>query len=270
MEAPCRTFQHAHDVTNAGGEVMALDPAEYGPLKINKAISIVGFQGGIDASPDQIDINIVAGPRDTVVLRGLMLEGAGQSSIGIQWSSGFRLEVLDCVVRNFSNYGLNLRPGSTGVVSFLVANSVVSDNGQSGIYVNHNSTMLGSVNNSTVANNTIGINVSSGVNTEIQLSGDHIDNNVSAGGKGDNSSSGTISLILQNVTLNQTPIGVDLANNTNVWMSHVTQVAAPGMADSGSVLFEKYTHGSQAFSDGTNLLAGVGPAGAYLQVWQNQ
>src|SRR5262245_62480867 len=39
---PCRTFQHAHDVVAAGGEIDVLDPAGYGALTIGKAISIQG------------------------------------------------------------------------------------------------------------------------------------------------------------------------------------------------------------------------------------
>src|SRR5579862_9942698 len=40
--APCRSFQHAHDVASSGGEIDVLDPAGYGPLTISKAISIQG------------------------------------------------------------------------------------------------------------------------------------------------------------------------------------------------------------------------------------
>jgi hypothetical protein len=46
--APCRTFQHAHDVVAANGEIDVLDPAGYGAVNITKAISIQGhgFAGG--------------------------------------------------------------------------------------------------------------------------------------------------------------------------------------------------------------------------------
>jgi len=48
--APCRTFQHAHDVVAAAGEIDVLDPAGYGALTINKAISIQGHGFGRRAS----------------------------------------------------------------------------------------------------------------------------------------------------------------------------------------------------------------------------
>ena len=38
--APCRTFQHAHDMVAAGGEIDVLDPAGYGAVIITKSISI--------------------------------------------------------------------------------------------------------------------------------------------------------------------------------------------------------------------------------------
>ena len=37
---PCRTFQHAHNVVAAGGEIDVLDPAGYGAVNITKSISI--------------------------------------------------------------------------------------------------------------------------------------------------------------------------------------------------------------------------------------
>jgi hypothetical protein len=46
---PCRTFQFAVNQTAAGGEVKALDPADYSPVTINTSISITGVDGaGID------------------------------------------------------------------------------------------------------------------------------------------------------------------------------------------------------------------------------
>src|SRR5215471_18886117 len=53
---PCRTFQHAHDVVAAKGEIDVLDPAGYGSLTITKAISIQGhgFAGLAVTSGDGI------------------------------------------------------------------------------------------------------------------------------------------------------------------------------------------------------------------------
>src|SRR5262245_59704 len=56
---PCRTFQHAHDVVAPGGEIDVLDPAGYGAVTINKAISVEGhgFAGITVTSGNAITIN---------------------------------------------------------------------------------------------------------------------------------------------------------------------------------------------------------------------
>ena len=43
LAAPCRGFQAALLQTNAGGEIVVLDSAGYGPVTINKAVSPPGF-----------------------------------------------------------------------------------------------------------------------------------------------------------------------------------------------------------------------------------
>src|SRR5947207_1566385 len=60
---PCRTFQFAVNQTSPGGEVKALDPADYSPVTINKSISITGVDGaGIDTrGGTAISINIGLG-----------------------------------------------------------------------------------------------------------------------------------------------------------------------------------------------------------------
>src|SRR5215831_6540493 len=53
--SPCKTFQHAHDVVDAGGEVTAIDSAGFGPISINKSVSISspsGVEAGIVATAD--------------------------------------------------------------------------------------------------------------------------------------------------------------------------------------------------------------------------
>src|SRR5262245_33877434 len=48
---PCRSCQSAVNQTAAGGEVKALDPADYFPVTITKSITITGVQGaGIDTN----------------------------------------------------------------------------------------------------------------------------------------------------------------------------------------------------------------------------
>jgi hypothetical protein len=90
--------------TNAGGEVIVLDSAGYGPTNITKAISIIaspGVYAGISVfSGDGIDIN--AGASDTVILRGLTVNNQGSIQSGIVFITGGTLHVENCVINGFS------------------------------------------------------------------------------------------------------------------------------------------------------------------------
>src|SRR5262249_25989759 len=113
---PCRTFQHAHDTVAAGGEIDVLDPAGYGPVSINRAISIQahGFAGITASGTDGITIN--AGPNDKISLRGLLLEGVASGLNGILFSAGGVLDIQDCVIRNFTGRGILFAPSGSAVL----------------------------------------------------------------------------------------------------------------------------------------------------------
>jgi hypothetical protein len=81
LATPCRTFTAAIGVVNAGGEVVILDTAGYGPFTINKSVKVIGpsgvyggisVQGGGGATTG---IVINAGDTDTITLRGLDVSG---------------------------------------------------------------------------------------------------------------------------------------------------------------------------------------------------
>jgi hypothetical protein len=78
--APCATFQHAHDVTSAGGIVKAVDAANYGIVAITQAITIDGNGVGaeIELVGGQTGIHVTAGP---VTIRDLTIHGPG--SVGV-------------------------------------------------------------------------------------------------------------------------------------------------------------------------------------------
>jgi hypothetical protein len=129
----CRTFQFAVNQTGAGGEVVALDPANYGPVTISKSISIEGVDGakiaGIPSGGNGITIN--AGPKDAVNISRLTIDGgkAGQSGISTGSGSFGSLTVTHSTVRNFCD-GIDLLGGSGSLVKsvFLIADVLVSDN----------------------------------------------------------------------------------------------------------------------------------------------
>src|SRR5215471_4524974 len=127
LSAPCRSFAGAILQTNPGGEIAVLDTAGYGAVTITHAISIVneeGVEAGITVTSGD-GITITAGASDVVNLRGLTLVGAGGAN-GITFNSGGVLNIQNCVIRGFSNNGLNLVP--TGSADINVSNTIVSGN----------------------------------------------------------------------------------------------------------------------------------------------
>jgi hypothetical protein len=136
LAAPCRTLAHAFSLTNAGGEIDVLDPAGYGSLTINKAISIVNDgvgTAGVIVPSGGVGITINAGPNDAVSLRGLSIEGGGVGQTGIQFNSGASLTVESCIVRHMTDDGMDL--GSSNASNFTVSSSLVADNGGNGIFL---------------------------------------------------------------------------------------------------------------------------------------
>ena len=103
-EAPCRTFARAIGQSDAGGEIVVLDSAEYGTVSIDRNIAIEASKGiyaridvpsgtaGVDISPNAI----------LVSLRGLRITSKGSKlATGISFRSAGRLYVEDCILEGF-------------------------------------------------------------------------------------------------------------------------------------------------------------------------
>ena len=272
--SPCKTFQFAHDTVAAGGEVTAIDSAGFGPLAITKAITITspaGIEAGIAAPATGIStaITINTPSSATVVLSGLTLEGANSAHTGINYGGAGNLEIVNCVVRNYVVDGINVEPTS-GSPSVLISNTIVSG-GSNGIFIFAPSgTIQAALDHVTIGNSNLGLGVeTSGEAVEVQVSDSHIDNNGNYGiFTSGSSTAATVNVILSNVTLNQTPPGIDLVGHTNMWLSGVTQTAVPAFTSVG-VNFDGTSTANAAFSDNTNHLMG-GVSGGMLQAWTKQ
>ena len=124
--SPCRTFQHAHDVAAAAGEIDVLDPAGYGSVIINKAISIQGHGfSGIGLTSGVTAITVNAGANDPVNLTGLLIEGSGLGFAGIVFNTGKSLTIENSIVRNVTSDGIRFQPSGSSrlaVSSTVVAN----------------------------------------------------------------------------------------------------------------------------------------------------
>ncbi len=185
--APCKTFAGAISKTATNGEINCLDPAGYGAVTITKSITIdcEDTQGSILAS--LTNGVILNGASIDVRLRGLSIGGAGnginciralgsgnnrltldevvcsgftQHGVSIENSNGtFKLVVLNSSFRNNSGNGINTFVTGTGSASVAVDSSLFAFNN---IAVNFGAAASGSVQDSTITNNTTGLRADGG------------------------------------------------------------------------------------------------------------
>ena len=125
--APCKTFAGAISKTAARGEINVLDPGGFGGVTITKSITISseGFEAGVLVSgTNAIVINSAA--TDVVVLRGLDIEGLGTGLNGIRFLAGGLLQVENCTINNFNNFGISFEPSGASLLS--VKDTVLRNN----------------------------------------------------------------------------------------------------------------------------------------------
>lgn len=127
--APCRTLSIALSRTSAAGEIDVLDSGDFGPVTINKAVSLIapGVLGGIQVAAGTA-ITVNAGASDKVVVRGLTIDGLGTGLNGISFTAGGYLYVENCTINNFGQYGLDFAPAS-GAGRLFVTDTIVRNNG---------------------------------------------------------------------------------------------------------------------------------------------
>ena len=129
--APCKTFAGAISKTAPAGEINVLDPGGFGAVTITKSITISseGFEAGVLASGTN-GIIINAQATDTIVLRGLDLEGMGAGLTGISFLGGGTLHVEKCTINNFKTNGIDFQPANTalGVRSLFVKDTIIRGN----------------------------------------------------------------------------------------------------------------------------------------------
>ena len=127
--APCKTFAGAISKTAAGGEINVLDPGGFGAVTITKSITISsdGFEAGVLVSGTN-GIVVSAGPTDTVVLKGLDIEGLGTGLNGINVLAGQLVYVVNCRIHHFINNGINMASSTSGGRLF-VKDSFIMQNG---------------------------------------------------------------------------------------------------------------------------------------------
>jgi hypothetical protein len=174
LALPCATFQHAHDVVAAGGEITILTPGDYGQITINKSISItngsVGEAGILSTDAVGSAIFILAGLGDVVSLHGLVLDGAGAGLVGLNVNRVGSLHVQNCVIRNFEGGALPhgiFMTANSGTSSLFLSDTIVYNNGSGGstggvaLISQGTGSLKALLNRVRLENNVIGLRVSS-------------------------------------------------------------------------------------------------------------
>lgn len=126
--APCKTFAGAISKTATGGIINALDPGGFGAVTITKSITLEsnGELASILASGvNGIIVNATA--NDTVVLRGISIDGAGTTlgTNGVRFLNGAKLVIEHCTIQNFSGNGVDFQPSGNAK---LVMNETTVNN----------------------------------------------------------------------------------------------------------------------------------------------
>ncbi len=186
--APCKTWSGAITKTVAGGEIDALDPGGFGAVDITKAITLAaeGSGEGGTLSPGSTEVNIIAGPNDVIILRGLQIDGGpvGSSShYGVQVWSAAAVEIQNCTIRNNTDnvnttdgYGVYFAPNFASVappVQLVITDTTITTNGaqtasQGGgilIQPKGNASVAVTLTNDVIVNNTLGVRADASLST---------------------------------------------------------------------------------------------------------
>jgi nitrous oxidase accessory protein NosD len=172
LVSPCRSFSAALAQTAAGGEIVVLDSAGYGPVVIDKAVAITapaGVYAGITVPAGGTGVLVTAAGTDDVLLQGLTITGQ-QGGVGVKLTSAGTLVLDHCTIRGFASPGFST-PGPKppppidaalhveGPGRFLVRDSLFTRNTTAlmiGYSAAHHE---GSIEHSTFAANLTGIGV---------------------------------------------------------------------------------------------------------------
>lgn len=213
--APCKTFAGAISKTAAGGEIDVLDPSGFGALTITKSIHINGSAslGGVLVSgTDGVVVN--AGVNDVVSLKGLVIDGASNSSSlrGIRLLSAKALTIEDCDIFGFGLRGISIEPtNNTNAPSVFIRDTTVHSNLSNGIVIQNGGGLTPNVTmeNVHVVNN-VNFGISMTSSTSVTVRHSVLTNNAAAGVRMD-ASTGLSNLVMDDVLIGGSSIGMDLA-----------------------------------------------------------
>ena len=255
--APCSTFAAALAITSPGGEVIALDAGDFGPITITKSVTISGAGGQITAASlpasngsSQSTIKVAAGANDSVTLRNLDLSGLGASSnfsTGIEIDSAKTVHIENVRVTNFDGSGILIQ--NTGNITVTITDSVSSDNeyGVAALALSGSANVL--IARSHFAQENIGIFGAYNVNIMVS------DSDVVRGQVGYEAVNSTVDLV-RSKAVDESTAGIKADSNGTIRLSDVTVANnnfAAYTASTGAI----YSFGNNAFTNAARLTATI-------------
>jgi len=255
--APCKTFAGAISKTASGGIIDVLDPGGFGAVTVTKSITIesIGNVGSILASgTNGVVVNALA--TDTVVLRGLSIDGAGTTlgTNGVRFLNGGKLVIENCTIQNFSTNGIDFEPTASGaqlVLNDVTINSINnSSSNAAGVFI-QSSGAVGTFNRVRITQNNYGLNIRNGSASINQsaLSANSV-NNVRA------DSLGTVKVNIDSTLLNDSP-GTSIFAHISTTTVNLANSSIIGNGTGLAVLSSAVIN-----SFGNNRLAGNGTDGS--------
>ena len=155
---PCQTFTGAVAQLNPGGEAIVLDSGGYGAVTITQALTIEAPPGVLafvhPSSGDGITVN--AGGSDTVVLRGIVLNGGAGN--GITVNTVGVLHVENCVISGFTSGGLSFMANG----ELFVKDTIARNNGTGIVIDAASGSPTGSLDHCRLEGNSLGFGLTRG------------------------------------------------------------------------------------------------------------
>jgi hypothetical protein len=269
VSSPCRHFAAAFAVTATNGEIYVLDPANYGSLTINHAVSIQGHGwGSIAPVSGGNGITINAQSTDAINLDGLTIDGTALTTTnGIVFNSGQSLTIENCVVRNVTNDGLQFWSMGTTKQTLTVSNSYFTDNGKRGLIIQPISSgaVTAAIDRTVFAGSVYGLVVFGDFGTGVLSVG--VTDSVAANNSGDGfAAAGAAAHSVSGLSLTHSlavgnGIGVEaLGTNATIWLaqSTITGNASAFSASMGGVI--------NSYGDNYIGAANGAPTGSFANV----
>lgn len=252
--APCRSFSRAASLTNAGGELVALDSGGYGPFSISQDLSVAipdGVYAGVTATGTADGIVVSGGSR--VLLKGLTINITGTGT-GIHFNGGVKLVVDRCVIQGGVR-GVWVDGFVFGGLSATVVRSVFLGNGTGVTSGASNAATWATIDACTFIN--CGTGVSGGPHARMFLSNSTLtDSSVGA------EVTFNSRMVIENCRFGNNGTGVQSASSdmnifgtVRISSSTITASGTAGLVQSGFGLV--YSRGNNTFEENTNDTQGT-------------